>query len=1158
MIPAILTKSPKNPRHSLGPTITTTLAIITFLPANLIWVTPTLCQESVRYFENPILVHNRSGHSGLIRSILFPEDGRVLTSGDDKTIHIWDISANRDTREHSISPTIWVNRRGRVYSMALSPKLPNGQRILAVAGYGIDRGEGEIRFYPYPKLLDNNSSIPIGGIPVVEHGIPLPERKGHTDVINDLEFLYVEETLYLASASNDGLVMIWEFTNLKNPSPTPIRRLKHPGIAQQISFSPNKGYWKYIYSADRLGNLWLWHWWTMGDFSETPFMKAPELDPGIASNDRAINAMEITPDGKYLYVGREGGRLERFNPEQIHNKPRLINRSVIDEQGMVRRGPIEAIAVSPDSQKVAFSVLLESQNAQKDKRIIEDCNVYVLNTNAKDLDGAKPPRLVPTDYGLIRALQFSPDSLSLAIGGDYRQAVTIAQLDKDRDETITLKGNGTTIWDVGFLKGDQNKIIFRRERPDDPNAPDANPVVFDLRARVYADPSIAGEHPVMTSGQPALQTHEEWSVRATNNDELEVLKSGEPNFRIKLDPAQHKRWWCSRFLNTPGTNEREVETIAVGANSGDILVYRLSDRSVVRILRGHRDAVLSMDVSEDGKWLVTCSSDQTIRFWSLVGIDQIPELGATFEQNAQEQLIVRNVESRSYADRMGLQEGDIIGMCFVDGVQMVDLTAFVESINSSTPGTLHHVKLDNEPDLQPLGTSKVDQPRLTFFPGTNGEWVLWSPQGYYTSSIAGDFEMVGWHLNPPPGDQLTGPTLSCPLAFYEEQLRKPEIIDEILDDPTAVIPSPEIERIPNITLGPIPQQVFQNQALVQVTADGAGPRTIAQIRILNDGRPIQEFDINPPLESVDEEQVIELRPGENRIAIEVTDNLGVQNIQYQDVYFETNMPRLPSNLFVWAIGASKFEDEDLAIPHAPNDLNATANFLKSATGPGQGMKFGQQRIEQFILDQDKEIVDASQVLDELVSQVDTKRGDTVFLILNSHLATLQDDPDKLAFFGLGPLDNNNKRQPLDASVVSDVVHELIYRGCFVVVLLDGFHDNELNGGYPFREWVRELAYTDGAHVFTASREKPSLTVRDVERGRIGAFFLAVSESLDERAQVLPALDQSQPYMLDDFDKVVCSRVYAYVNDEQDPQLYSHPLRYRPAAQIELFAPQIQP
>lgn len=61
------------------------------------------------------------------------------------------------------------------------------------------------------------------------------------------------------------------------------------------------------------------------------------------------------------------------------------------------------------------------------------------------------------------------------------------------------------------------------------------------------------------------------------------------------------------------------------------------------------------------------------------------------------------------------------------------------------------------PDQTLLATGSTDQTvRLwnaatreliaTIFQATNGEWILWTPQGYYTASPRGD-HMVGWHIN---------------------------------------------------------------------------------------------------------------------------------------------------------------------------------------------------------------------------------------------------------------------------------------------------------------------------------------------------------------------------------------------------------------------------
>ena len=64
---------------------------------------------------------------------------------------------------------------------------------------------------------------------------------------------------------------------------------------------------------------------------------------------------------------------------------------------------------------------------------------------------------------------------------------------------------------------------------------------------------------------------------------------------------------------------------------------------------------------------------------------------------------------------------------------------------------------------------------VTLFQGTNGDWVMWTPQGYYTASTGGD-DLVGWHINRGP-DQTAEYVRASQLKkhFY-----RPEIIERAL------------------------------------------------------------------------------------------------------------------------------------------------------------------------------------------------------------------------------------------------------------------------------------------------------------------------------------------------------------------------------------------
>ena len=65
---------------------------------------------------------------------------------------------------------------------------------------------------------------------------------------------------------------------------------------------------------------------------------------------------------------------------------------------------------------------------------------------------------------------------------------------------------------------------------------------------------------------------------------------------------------------------------------------------------------------------------------------------------------------------------------------------------------------------------------LTVFVGADDEWVAWTPQGYYASSLKGD-KYIGWHINNGV-DQLA---TYYGAAQFQKQLYRPDVVAEYLD-----------------------------------------------------------------------------------------------------------------------------------------------------------------------------------------------------------------------------------------------------------------------------------------------------------------------------------------------------------------------------------------
>ena len=65
---------------------------------------------------------------------------------------------------------------------------------------------------------------------------------------------------------------------------------------------------------------------------------------------------------------------------------------------------------------------------------------------------------------------------------------------------------------------------------------------------------------------------------------------------------------------------------------------------------------------------------------------------------------------------------------------------------------------------------------VTLFRGIDGEWVMWTPQGYYTGSPGAD-KIVGWQIN--KGAESTPPTTSAPTSCGTH-LNRPDIVEKAI------------------------------------------------------------------------------------------------------------------------------------------------------------------------------------------------------------------------------------------------------------------------------------------------------------------------------------------------------------------------------------------
>jgi WD40 repeat protein len=1007
--------------------------------------------------------------------------------------------------------------------MALSPApVGDGQRILAVAGYGVESTRGEIGLFRFP----GRNTFPTGDV-----AAPLPsgnpsdrEPQGHLNSVLSLAFDPRGD--YLASGSSDTTARIWHL-----PRRRTVAVLRgHTRAIQALAYSPD-GRRLLTAGADGLVVLW--------DVDRRAILATARPDPRRQRpNDPAgdaINALAISPDGRWVVIGRENGDLVRYDAGTLRNAALL-------PKGAPGQGAVEALAISHDGSKLVASVVSHALRQPSERPRVE-CDVEL-----RAMPGGAVQAPIARASNLVSAVAFSPDDRRLAFGGGDEQSITLVDLGQPGRNRLELAGQGSSIWDVGFSR-DSRVIGFARRRPDLPDPP-RQYEDFDLRGQRVA-PFDRGEL------SRALAALDGWSVRPIDPWAVDVLNAQGRGFRLRLDPNLERRWWSYSFVPSGPGHARP--TLAVGCEAG-VLFFRLDDGRKTRLFAGHHGPVYALAPSPDGKWLVTGSSDQTVRFWRLAGCDALAPLGARFAPADQGRGLgrVESVEKSSFAEAMGMQAGDLVQKLFIGGKERTEL----KELEDVPPNTMIEFLVLRQGRSVPLGTTRRDAPALTLFPALDHEWIVWTPRGYYETSALGDRKYLGWHRNRARPED---PTDFFAFDHFEQELRRPaalirwlETADRAVLDPAAIA-APEPEQVMAETRLPLVQVLApERPAFDPVIVRGAGLPVrvraasedadagrglIRAVRVLVDGGKAVEIAINPPQAEVNRQVALQLNPGRHRISVVADNDRGRSRTERFDVITEEppHPPEVagpapePPQLVVLAVGAGEFAGHTLILPRIPfadEDARDVAAFLGDPFGTP---KYSRVQVEP-IVGRDAtaaRVLAALDRLDQRRAKGELGQGDSVFVLIESHFLRF-DDRGVILASDAAP--GTPPAPSVPAALVADALGRLADYGCKVLLLVDGLHEDRPappQTNRPLIEWSRAL-YRKNVITFVASIHGPS---RRVASRAHGAFAQGILDSLKVQGRSRLADDPRKAFTLFDFQDAVTRNVHALTNIRQHARCY---------------------
>ena len=646
----------------------------------------------------------------------------------------------------------------------------------------------------------------------------------------------------------------------------------------------------------------------------------------------------------------------------------------------------------------------------------------------------------------------------------------------------------------------------------------------------------------------------------TNLDEIETTE--DPN-----DGIMGKAY--STLVMPPNSANRLNAPAIVGSDKGEVhVIDRDSDgyASQRRKFIGHTPSLItSIAPSPNGEMIATSSTDGTIRIWSLRGISDagVFDFGIRGTQ-------VLDVPGAPHWEEQYQSEGYKAGIRDTDEILSVNGIPYYEYQETSIsqkakPGEFATVVVRQRASAQNgvgperklrvkmvRGAEKV-RPLLSLFISQNGDWIIWTPDGYYDASPGGD-RYIGFHIN--QGDDKAA--LWYTAAQFEQQLYRPDIIDLVLrkgspidandfrgDSDAPLSPQSDLANFqPPKLLIQSPAdglRTRRSQVELRATVTSATSAPVRQVRITVNGRPVsidQEID---GIRSTQLVQQLELTPGRNTIEMFAADrqtksetasfDVEYVNDQQKSAFEDLGNASNNKKLHILAVGVSEYSESRINLNYADKDARDFVAAWERQRGYYRDID------STVLTNADATRGSVLKAVRELGDRVDV--NERVILFFSAHGAVDEEDNYYLLPHDVDP--EGLLESAILHTTIQKTIDTLLAKGADVLMFVDTCHSGGATGaksleakGIRLRQSKKDAwrNMRDTSCIVFASSQPGQESFED-PAWENGAFTEAIVEALDFAPSAAPrALDSE--LSVDELTTYLGERVPALTNEKQNP------------------------
>jgi WD40 repeat protein len=452
------------------------------------------------------------------------------------------------------------------------------------------------------------------------------------------------------------------------------------------------------------------------------------------------------------------------------------------------------------------------------------------------------------------------------------------------------------------------------------------------------------------------------------------------------------------------------------------------------------------------------------------------------------------------------------------------------------------------------------EPLLSLFQGSDGEWVAWTPPGYYASSPAGD-DIIGWQVNRGRDQEAEFHVATR----FHKQFYRPDVLRHVLEtgdvpkalaladqetgkqsDPvvTIVAEIPKLPRVEIVAITPSARQADgsfvtdKTEVQVRVRIANAPAKTVAlqigvSTRLVSEERA-RDLVVEEAGERADEVTLrVRLRSGALNVIRVVGRNDSGQSepAEARVVCQAAEEPSRPPALYLLSVGISVFTDRSIdPLTYTVRDAEGIANFYR-----GQKNRLFSDVFVTLLTDRQATKQNLLNALADIQKQI--KPNDLFIFFVASHGRPAQDRQRGGERYYLATYDTINREIAQTGLAGEALLQRLQQIDATVLMIMDTCHSGSINLEQTYTDLLHSARHS--VYSFTACR--PEERSYEDEAWQHGAFTYKLLEAL--RRPPPPGregrwdLDEVAPYVRDEVERIVREKK----QQSQRPRFYPSPL-----------------